>query len=116
MKKTLFALVAAAVIAPTMAFADATVTTSYENTNDGYYINRPTTDVSKTAIIRDDNYDVRGNRVVRDEQVETIVPGPTTVTKSVAHLKYGSDSGFGANMPRPQNSLVTSTETTQTVR
>jgi len=107
MKSTLFALVAAAVIAPTMAFADSTITTTVDNTNSGYYMNRPTTDVSRTAIIRDDgNYDARGNRVVREGAVIDGYTTDTTVTKSVSKVKYGSDSGFGANAPRPKNAIA----------
>lgn len=111
MKSTLLTLVAAAIIAPTVAFADSTITTTIDNTNDGYYMNRPTTDVSKTAIIRDDNYDVRGNRVVREREMIDGYTTDTTVTKTVSKVKYGSDSGFRANRPVPENTIVQQSDT-----
>jgi len=99
MKSRLFALIAAAVLVPTLASAEQLTTTTIENTSSGYYMNRPTTNMASPDNIRTQvTTDAAGNQVVTRTQ--------DIVTTERFKTKYNSDSGFDANRPSPRPRAV----------
>ncbi|MDE1151495.1 MAG: hypothetical protein PW788_03065 [Micavibrio sp.] len=95
MKTQLFALIAAAVLVPTLASAEQLTTTTIENTSSGYYMNRPTTNLATPENIRTQvTTDAEGNRVVTRTQ--------DIVTTERYKTKYNSDSGFDSNRAAPK--------------
>ena len=109
MKAQLFTLVAAAVLAPTLAFADS-VTSTVETTSDtnGYYMSRPMSNMAAPSVIREEGYDERGDRV--------IVRDTATVVTDRYKTKFGSDTGFDANSPSPKARIIRDKEVETTTR
>ncbi len=99
MKTSLIALAAAVILAPSMAFADQ-ITTRVETTNDGYYMNRPMSNMASPRVIRNEyNDEYTGDDTVTVRDTATVV---TNRYKT----KFGSDTGFDSNSPSPKSRVI----------